>query len=210
MAAYEIPLVIHKKILQVIRRFITYGQCRTHSRVVLLGILALGLLFRLIHFQALTETAFLKIPLIYTQSDMYAFWQWAQTILGGDLLGRNTYHYYFRWMQDIASQETWYHWWGGKEIFQQAPLYPYWLAGILALSNTSIEFVIFVQLVLGALHPLVMYYLVRRVFNEQAGLVAAAFTALYGPMIFEQGALSRDWISSLVYSRCGSGFSCLD
>ena len=129
---------------------------------------------------------------------MYAFWEWAQEILEGDLLGRNTYHFYYNWMGELASQETWYRWWGGKEIFQQAPFYPYWLAGILALSNVSIEFVIFLQLVLGSLHPLVMYYLARRVFNENVGLIAATFTAIYGPFIFNQGALLRDWIPPIL------------
>ena len=101
-------------------------------------------------------------------------------------------------MGEIASEETWYRWWGGKEIFQQAPFYPYWLASILSLSNGSIEFVIFVQLVLGGLHPLVMYYLARRAFNELTGLVAAGLTAFYGPFIFTQGTLLRDWIPPLI------------
>jgi hypothetical protein len=99
------------------------------SKILLLGILILGVLFRLLHFQVLTDTAFLKVPRLYAQSDMYAFWQWAQTILAGDWLGRDTYHPYFIWMEKIAPLETWYQWWGGKEILQQAPLYPtYWLA----------------------------------------------------------------------------------
>lgn len=92
MVTYEILSVIHQKISEGGRRLIAYGQYGHYSRIVLLGILTLGLLVQLIHFQTLTETAFLKIPLVHTQSDMYAFWQWAQTILAGDSLGRNTYH----------------------------------------------------------------------------------------------------------------------
>jgi 4-amino-4-deoxy-L-arabinose transferase-like glycosyltransferase len=189
---------IYRNVLEKVMRLTSYGQVGYYRRLALLTILALGLLFRLIHFQTLANTAFFKIPLIYTQSDMYAFWEWAQEILEGDLLGRNTYHFYYNWMGELASQETWYRWWGGKEIFQQAPLYPYWLAGILALSNLSIEFVIFLQLVLGSLHPLLMYFLARRVFNKNVGLVAAAFTAIYGPFIFNQGALLRDWIPPIL------------
>ena len=198
MVDFLTPISIYRNALETVRRLTSYRQIGHYRRIGLLIIVALGLLFRLIHFQALADTAFLKIPLIYTQSDMYAFWEWAQEILDGDLLGRNTYHFYYNWMGELASQETWYRWWGGKEVFQQAPLYPYWLAGILALSNISIEFVIFLQLVLGSLHPLVMYYLARRVFNENVGLIAATFTAIYGPFIFNQGALLRDWIPPIL------------
>ena len=127
---------------------------------------------------------------------MYAFWEWAQKILEGDLLGKNTYHFYYKWMGEIASEETWYRWWGGKEIFQQAPFYPYWLASILSLSNGSIEFVIFVQLVLGGLHPLVMYYLARRAFNELTGLVAAGTDGILRTIYFYSGNLAARLDSS--------------
>ncbi len=105
---------------------------------ILLVILVLGFLVRLLHFWAITGTAFPRITFIFTESDMYAFWQWAQTILAGDLLGRNTYHPYFDWMKYFAPLETWYRWWGGKQSFQQAPLYPYWVAGLLAVSGNSL------------------------------------------------------------------------
>jgi Dolichyl-phosphate-mannose-protein mannosyltransferase len=191
-------LRICRRNLETLGQFTSDKQIGNHSRMVLLIVVGLGLLFRLIHFYTLTETAFLKIQLVYIESDMYVFWEWAQRILEGDLLGRNTYHFYSKWMQELASQETWYRWGGGKEIFQQTPLYPYWLAVMRALSNSSIEFVIFIQLVLGALQPLVMFYLTRRVFDEFSGLVAAAMTAFYGPFIFTQGTLLRDWIPPLI------------
>jgi len=166
---------------------------RRTSRRVMLGILALGCAVRLVHFWAISHTAFLKITFISTNSDPYAFWHWAQTILAGDLLGRDTYHPYFDWMKEMAPLETWYRWWGGKEIFQQAPLYPYWVAGLSALSGNSMGVIVFTQLIVGALHPLVMFWLARRLFDVRVGLVAAAVTAFYGPFIFHQGALLRDW-----------------
>jgi hypothetical protein len=164
----------------------------------LVGVLCLGLLIRLLHFWALSNTAYFKIPLVFTQSDMYAFWQWAQTILAGDVLGRNTYHPYFEWMKAIAPLETWYRWWGGREIFQQAPFYPYWLAFLLAWFGTSVAVVTFAQLLLGAAQPLVMFGLARRLFDARVGLLAAGITALYGPFIFHQGTLLRDWLPPLV------------
>jgi tetratricopeptide (TPR) repeat protein len=171
---------------------------RTREHLFLLGILVVALLIRLAHFLTIVGTAFPKFPFVWDQSDMNTFWEWAQAILAGDWLGRDTYHPAFEWMKDIASQETWYRWWGGREIFQQAPLYAYWVAGLLGMSGRSIEFVSLMQLVLGAFQPLVMFALGHRLFNARVGLLAAAMTALYGPFIFHQGVLLRDWLPPLL------------
>lgn len=168
------------------------------ATTILVIILFLGLLFRLVHFWSISQTPSPRFPLVIKTTDLYANWQWAQTILAGDFLGRDTYHPYFDWMQKIAPVEQWYQWWGGKEIFQQAPLYPYWVAGLLAVSNNSLGFVLFVQLVVGAVQPLIMFYLGRRFFDEHTGLIAAALTAFYGPFIFHQGVLLRDWLPPML------------
>ena len=100
------------------------------TRLLLLAILILALAFRLVHLLAIAGTAFPKFPLVFDQSDLNTFLEWAQTILAGDWLGRNTYHPAFAWMRTIAPQETWYRWWGGQAVFQQAPFYAYWVAEI--------------------------------------------------------------------------------
>ncbi len=165
-------------------------------RVALFAILGVGLLVRLLHFAAIRETAFPRIPLVFTTSDMHAFWEWARTIQAGDWLGRDTYHPP-AWVE-IAPLETWYRWWGGKEIFHQAPLYPYLLALLLTAVRGSLGHVLLVQLVLSAFQPLVLYHLGRRLFDRRVGLLAAALGALYGPFIFFQGALLRDWLPLLL------------
>lgn len=81
-------------------------QIGHHGRIALLIVVSLGLLFYLVHFHTLTETAFLSIPVLYTESDMHTFWESSQRLLEGDLLGRNAYHFYSKWMQELASQET--------------------------------------------------------------------------------------------------------
>ncbi len=167
-------------------------------RLTLLAITAGGLAVRLLHFAAISSTAFPRIPQVFTDSDMYAVWQWAQTILEGDFLGRDTHHPNFQWMQTVAPLETWYRWWGGKEIFQQAPLYTYWVAGLLAVSGRSLSMVLLGQLLLGALQPLVVFSLGRRLWDARVGLVAGALSALYGLLIFHQGALLRDWLPPLL------------
>jgi hypothetical protein len=165
----------------------------------LLIVLATGLTIRVVHLLTIAGTAFPKFPLVFDQSDLNTFWEWARTILAGDWLGRNTYHPAFDWMRTIAPQETWYRWWGGQAVFQQAPLYAYWVAGLLAVSRGSLQFVTTIQLVMGAaLHPLVMFWLGRRLFDSRVGLVAAALTAAYGPFIFHQSVLLRDWLPPIL------------
>jgi hypothetical protein len=129
---------------------------------------------------------------------MFATLEWASTILDGDWLGRATFHPYFVWMQNLAPLETWYQWWGGQAIFHQAPLYPYWVAALLACLGDSMRKILLVQLVVGALDSLVIYALASRLFNPKVGLLAAAMTACYGPYIFQQGTLLRDWLPPLL------------
>jgi len=169
------------------------------TRAWLLGILAVAVLIRAAHLSAIASTAFPKFPLVFDQSDLSTYWEWAQGIRAGDWLGRDPYHPAFRWMMDIAPLETWYRWWGGKAIFQEAPLYAYGVAGLLAASAGSLLFVDAVQLAVGALQPLVMFWLGRRFYgDDRVGLVAAALTAVYGPFVFHQGALLRDWLPPLL------------
>jgi len=161
-------------------------------RLFLSGILLLGLAVRLLHYSAISPTAFPQFPVFYTASDLHGTWEWARTILAGDWLGRDTWHPDFR--PDLAPRETWYRWWGGKAVFQQSPLYPYFVAGLLAVSDQSLNVVLLVQLFIGALHPAVMFWLASRLFDVRAGLIAAILTAVYGPFIFHQGTLLRDWV----------------
>ncbi len=165
------------------------------DRLALLGIVGAALLIRVLHFLAISDTALYRVHTV-VESDSRAYWNWAQQILSGRLL--DAYHAYTQSEQLTAPLDTWYRWWGGKEIFRTAPLFPYWVAGLLGVSGGSLAFVILVQLVVGALHPVVMYGLARRLFGTRVGLVAAALTAVYGPFIFYQGVLLRDWLPPLL------------
>lgn len=169
------------------------------TRRALVGIVVAAAGIRLLHFAAIADTAFPQFPLVFTESDMHAFWGWAQSIVAGDWMGRDTYHPSFAWMRDMAPVETWHRWWGGKETFHQAPLYPYAIAAVLLATGASAPGpVLLVQLVLGALQPLVLFALGRRVAGERAGLVAAGIAALYGPFVFHQGVLLRDWLPPIL------------
>jgi len=166
--------------------------------ITLAGICVLGLVVRLLHWSALVQTSWPQHPLAYTEADTFAFYAWAQTILAGDWMGWNTFHPYFEWMRRMAPLEVWYQWWGGKEIFHQAPLYPYVLAVFMGLCGGSLSCVLLIQLLIGAIQPLIMYALVKRTFCPVAGFVAAGFTALYGPLVFHQGVILRDWLPPIL------------
>ena len=168
------------------------------TSIWLLRILLLGILVRLLHLLFISRTAVPQLHFYYTQSDMHAFWEWSEQILHGNLLGKNPYHPYFDWMKKIAPLEQWYSWWGGKEIFQQSPLYPYLLATMRLIFKDSVVWIFFCQLMLGAFQPWIFFQLGRLFFDNRTGLAAALLTALYGPFIFHQGTLLRDWLPPIL------------
>lgn len=96
--------------------------------LLLLGLVATSFAFRLLHLWAISDTPWIERYLTAPTVDDYSFFKWAQTILAGDWLGRDTYHPYFEWMGRVTDMEDWYEWWGGKEVFHQTPLYLYMLA----------------------------------------------------------------------------------
>src|SRR6185295_14050929 len=131
-------------------------------RWILAGIVALALAVRMLHFAAIDDTAFPELQVLNGESDTSNHWEWSESILRGDLLGRDTYHPYTMWMRELAPLDTWYRWWGGKEIFHREPLYPYALALLRAVvravtGSDSVLPVLFVQLAIGALQPLLLF-----------------------------------------------------
>ncbi len=168
----------------------------SRERIILVAILSLGLALRLFHWVIISDTPLRETHLV-PGSDNQLFWDWAQQIVSGDLLG--AYQSYNVTRRAAAPVETWYYWEGGKEVFRTAPLYPYWLAALLAISGRSALFVFLMQLLVGAFHPLIMFGLGRRLFDESVGLLASFLTALYGPFIFYEGVILRDWLPPIVF-----------
>lgn len=164
----------------------------------LLWIFLLGLGIRLIHGLTLTQTLYAEINTEFQQGDTRAFYQWAHEIMAGDWLGRDTFHTHVQWMQDYGEKTEWYRWWGGEAVFHQAPLYPYLLAIQLSLTGGSVNGVFLIQLLLGSLQPLILFALARQLFNRRVGLWAALLTALYGPFVFHQATLLRDWMIPII------------
>lgn len=167
-------------------------------RRALAAILVVGLLVRAAHFAALASSALPGIQLAIPGADTAAHWQWSGEILAGDWLGRNTFHQVTGWMTELAPIETWYRWWGSEKTFTREPAYPYFLALVRLVAGSSLLGVLGIQLLLGALQPLVLFALGRRVAGERAGLLAALVGAIYGPFVFFEGTLLRDWMPPIL------------
>jgi hypothetical protein len=165
--------------------------------LMLLLIVLAGLAVRAIHFAAIHRAAFIDFPLVADQTDMWGFWTWSGQILAGDLWGTDPWHPYYDWMAAWGTPEDWYRWWGSPLVFQSEPFYPYALAGLRALGAT-LPVIVWLQLVAGAVAAIPMYFLARRFTSELGAFAAAALLVLYGPLVFYQGTLLRDWLAALI------------
>jgi tetratricopeptide (TPR) repeat protein len=72
---------------------------------------------------------------------------------------------------------------GGRAVFWQPPLYPYFLAALLLLFGPRMEAIGIVQGGVGAVSCVLAYLVGRRVFGERAGVAASLVMAFYGPLI---------------------------
>ena len=165
---------------------------------MVLAILAVGLAIRLLYFNSIAGSAFIDFPLFAERTDLHSFWAWSGEILGGNWLGQPAWHPMHEWMLTVGSPADWHRWWGGAGTFQQEPLYPYLLA-MLRFIGLPLGGIILFQLVIGSAQILLTFLLTRRLFKDaRPALIAAALAAVYGPLLFNQGALLRDWLGPLL------------
>lgn len=86
---------------------------------------------------------------------------------------------YDAWAREIAGGQ-----WRPREVFSQAPLYPYFVAGVYAATDGSRTAVRILQALLGAATAVLLAVATRRLFGYGAGLAAGLIALLYGPAIF--------------------------
>ncbi|MGD8377840.1 MAG: glycosyltransferase family 39 protein, partial [Acidobacteriota bacterium] len=115
----------------------------------------LALAVRLIHVLSIAGLEWFDVPLV----DGINYFRTANTIASGDLLA-------------------------GTAPFWQPPLYPYFLAALIALFGQRMIWIYGVQVVVGSLSCVMTWSLGRRVFSPAAGVWGGAITALYGPLIY--------------------------
>ena len=102
------------------------------------------------------------------------------TLLMGDARG------YDEWAQRIAGGD-----WIGRDVFYQAPLYPYFLASIYWIAGRSPTLVRIAQAVIGSCSCVLIAAAARRLFSARAGLLAGLMLAVYAPAIFFDGLLQK-------------------
>lgn len=177
----------------------TFAQLKRWHQFALAG-LVLVLLYG-VHFFCCVRSPLIQIPFIYQETDMYANLLWARSIQDQGWLNPQPYHPYVSWMQLIGTREEWLQWWGGSAIFQQSPLYAYFLSGLLSLSG-NLLYVHLVQTLLGMGFCVLIGLIANRVANDvRVGWVAFALAALYSPFYAYSWPLLRDllgWIITAV------------
>lgn len=115
---------------------------------------------------------------------LFHLWQLQGTpyadVLLGDARG------YDAWAQRIAGGQ-----WIGTDVFYQAPLYPYVLGAIYALTGPSPDAARIVQSVLGAASAVLVAAAAARLVSARAGLAAGLMLAVYAPAIFFDSLLQK-------------------
>jgi tetratricopeptide (TPR) repeat protein len=127
----------------------------------LLMVGGVALVMRLLHLWQLSATPF-------------------ATVLMGDALSYDT------WARGLADGAWW-----GTEVFYQAPLYPYLLGAIYALTGADPMHARVVQALLGTASALMLATAVRWLVSPRAGLAAGLLLALYAPAIFLESLLQK-------------------
>jgi hypothetical protein len=207
--------------------------CQTKRTWIIFSIIAVSLLFRGIYFSEINATHLVHQHK-WSESDMFVFDEWAQTIAAGDILSTGFVQKEHQWMKEIATiyfndhpdklkeyqaklgndtlsnslvRLLWKHWYGEK-VFPHEPLYTYFLALNYRLFGHDVRWIFFWQLLLGVLTNLLVYLVTRRYFGDFAGLISAFLVVFCGPLLFFEMVLLRSsfacFISILIVYLCGT------
>jgi tetratricopeptide (TPR) repeat protein len=104
-------------------------------------------------------------------------------------------HLYYRtWGLEIAAGD----WGGGRKVFEQGPLYAYFLGLLYTLLGTRDSAVLAVQLLLGAATPVLVFAAARRLLGPAEALVAGLLAAVYGPALLYEALLMKSFLAPLL------------
>jgi 4-amino-4-deoxy-L-arabinose transferase-like glycosyltransferase len=92
---------------------------------------------------------------------------------------------YDRWALDIQKD------WVGKEVFYQAPLFPYFLAVVYKVFGHSLWAVRLVQAMLGSAACVLLALAARPFFSRLVAALSGGLLAVYGPAIFFDGLIHK-------------------
>src|SRR5262249_34548281 len=142
-------------------RPIAVSRAARLSFVYILIIFFVALTVRLVYLWQIHDSPFFSTLM----GDARAYDAWAQRIAGGD--------------------------WIGRDVFYQAPLYPYALGVLYAIAGRSLVVVRICQAVLGSIACGLLGAATARLFTPRTGLGAGLLLALYAPAIFFDGLLQK-------------------
>jgi Flp pilus assembly protein TadD/4-amino-4-deoxy-L-arabinose transferase-like glycosyltransferase len=100
---------------------------------------------------------------------------------------------YDAWAQRIAAGD-----WIGREVFYQAPLYPYFLGTIYALFGHDLLIVRLVQVTLGALACSFLAIAGARLFGRGTGVMAGLLLAVYAPAVFFDALIQKTVLDGIL------------
>jgi tetratricopeptide (TPR) repeat protein len=101
---------------------------------------------------------------------------------------------YHTWAQQIAAGD-----WIGRDVFYQAPLYPYFLGLVYTLSGETSPMMVRVwQAVIGSLACVLLGFAAWRLFSRQAGRAAGLMLAFYAPAIFFDGLIQKSVLDAFL------------
>ncbi len=133
-----------------------------------LAIFAAALLVRLVHIWQMRRSPFFSLLM----GDSRGYDEWARQIAGGE--------------------------WIGRDVFYQAPLYPYVLGVIYAVAGRHLLLVRIIQAVIGSASCALLALAAARLFGagnpergRWTGIAAGLMLALYAPAIFFDGLLQK-------------------
>ncbi|MFQ5702052.1 MAG: glycosyltransferase family 39 protein, partial [Acidobacteriota bacterium] len=98
--------------------------------------------------------------------------------------------YYYQWATRIAAGD-----WLGSEVFEMSPLYSYLLAVHLLVFGSDLWILRLVQIAVGSLTCLLTFLLGARLFNTRVGLLAGLACAVYGPLLFYEGQVMKEFLT---------------
>jgi tetratricopeptide (TPR) repeat protein len=126
-----------------------------------LAIFGLALAVRLVHLVQIRSAPFFTLLM----GDSRSYDAWAQQLAAGD--------------------------WVGRDVFYQAPLYPYFLGVVYSVLGRDLFVVRVVQAVIGSISCVLVAAAARRMFGTAAGFVAGLLLAVWAPAIFFDGLLQK-------------------
>ena len=124
-------------------------------------IFAVALALRLIHVWQISRAPFFDMLM----GDARGYDVWARQLAGGD--------------------------WIGRDVFYQAPLYPYFLGVIYKVFGHSLAAVRIIQAIVGSASCALIGAATCRLVSRKAGLLAGFALALYAPAIFFDGLIQK-------------------